>query len=49
MVKPKKMKMIKETRDEAARRKLREKIEKREVAYGMQMALANKKMIIYGT
>ncbi|KKM99106.1 hypothetical protein LCGC14_1151200 [marine sediment metagenome] len=40
MVKPKKMNMMKETRDEAARRKLREK---REVAYGMQMALANKK------
>ncbi len=43
MVKPKKIKMRKETRDEAARRKLKEKVEKKEIAYGMQMRLASKK------
>ncbi len=43
MGKNKKIKIKKETRDEAARRKLREKVEKREISYGMQKVLANKK------
>ena len=43
MGKNKKIKIKKETRDEAARRKFREKVEKREIAYGMQKVLANKK------
>ena len=43
MGKNKKIKIKKETRDEAARRKLREKIEKKEVNFGMQMRLANQK------
>ncbi len=42
-MKNKKIKVPKETRDESARRKIREKIEKKEVAYGVQMATANKK------
>ena len=44
MVKQKKIKMRKETRDEAARRKLKEKVQKREIAYGMNLRLANKKV-----
>ncbi len=43
MKKNKKIKIVKETREEAARRKLREKIEKKEVAYGLQLSIANKK------
>ena len=43
MGKNNKIKMKKETRDEAARRKLKEKVDKKEVAYGVQLATANKK------
>ena len=38
-----KIKKIKETRDQKARRKLREKIEKREKDFGKKLASANKK------
>ena len=44
MVKQKKIKIKKETRDEAAVRKLKEKVEKRELAYGMNLRLASKKI-----
>ncbi len=43
MTKPKKIKIKKETRDEAARRKLREKVEKKEIAFGIQLRLAKTK------
>jgi len=43
MGKDKKIKVIKETRDQAARRKLREKVEKKEIEYGNNMVKANKK------
>ena len=43
MLKNKKIKMKKETRDEKARRILREKVDKREINYGMQVRLASKK------
>ena len=43
MEKDKKVKIEKETRDHKARRELREKIHKKEAAYGIQIAMSNKK------
>ena len=43
MKRNKKIKVHKETRDEAARRKLREKVDKKEVAYGVQLRLIKAK------
>ena len=42
-MKNKKIKMVKETRDEKARRELREKVDKKNKEYGIQMATSNKK------
>ena len=43
MKKNKKIKVKKETRDEVARRNLREKVEKKEISYGVQLRLIRSK------